>query len=49
MRAQNFTPKMGHFGFSYLIKNYAENTHSISDIIISKWAPYVVQQTLSKV
>ena len=49
IRAQNFTPKMGHFGFSRLIKNYAENTQSITDIIISKWAPYAAQQTLWKV
>ena len=36
IRARNFTPKTGHFGFSYLIKNYAEDTKSITDIIISK-------------
>ena len=31
-----FYLKMGHFGFSYLIKNYAKNTQSVTDIIISK-------------
>ena len=45
IRAQSFARKMGHFGFFKLIKNYAENTQSITDIILSKWYPYVAQQT----
>ena len=46
---QNFTPKMGHFGFFQLIKNYAETTLLIDMKIISQEASYAVQQSLRRV
>ena len=33
---QKFTPKVGHFGFFQLIKNYAENTSLIDKKIYHK-------------
>ena len=46
---QNFTPKMGHFGFFQLIKNYAETTLLIDMKIISQEASHAVQQSLRRV
>ena len=46
IRAQQFTPKMGHFGFFELFENYAKKNESITDIITLRWAPYVAQQIL---
>ena len=46
---QNFTPKMGHFGFFQLIKNYAETTLLIDKYIISLEASSAAQQSLRKV
>ena len=46
---QNFNPKMGHFGFFQLIKNYAETTLLIDKKIISQEASYAAQQSLTKV
>ena len=43
IRAQNFTPKMGHFGFFQLIKNFTETTLLIDEKIISKEASYIAQ------
>ena len=45
---QNFTPKMGHFGFFQLIKNYAETALLIDKNIISLEASYAAQQSLRK-
>ena len=42
---QNFTPKMGHFGFFQLIMNYTETTMLIDEKIISQEA----QQSLRRV
>ena len=46
---KNFTPKMGHFGFFQLIKNYAETTLLIDMKIISQEASYAAQQSLRRV
>ena len=46
---KNFTPKMCHFGFFQLIKNYAETTLLIDKEIISQEASYAVQQSLRRV
>ena len=46
---KNFTPKMGHFGFFQLIKNYAETTLLIDKKIISQEASYAAQQSLRRV
>ena len=46
---QNFTPKMGHFGFFQLIKSYAEITLLIDKNIISQEVPYTSQQSLRSV
>ena len=45
---QNFTPKMGHFGFFQLIKNYAETTLLYDKNIISLEASYAAEQNLRK-
>ena len=37
---RNFTPKIGHFGFFQLIKNYAETTLLIHEKVISHEASY---------
>ena len=47
--SQNFTPKMGHFGFFQLIKNYTETTLLIDEKIISQEASYIAQQSLRRV
>ena len=49
MLNKNFTPKMGHFGFFQLIKNYAETTLLIDMKIISQEASYAAQQSLRRV
>ena len=49
VRPQNFATKMGHSGVFYLIRSYAKNIQSVTDIIISKTAPYIAQQTLRRV
>ena len=41
---QNFTPKMGHFGFFQLIKNYAATILLIDKYYISNKASYTAQQ-----
>ena len=41
-----FYPKMGHFGFFQLIKNYTETTLLIDKKIISQEASYIAQQSL---
>ena len=46
---QNFTPKMGHFGFFHLIKNYTEITLLIDEKVISQEASYLIQQSLRRV
>ena len=46
---KNFTPKMGHFGFFQLIKNYAETTLLIDMKIISQEASYAAQHSLRRV
>ena len=46
---KNFTPKMGHFGFFQLIKNYAKTTLLIDMKIISQEASYAAQQSLRRV
>ena len=46
---KKFTPKMGHFGFFQLIKNYAETTLLIDMKIISQEVSYAVQQSLRRV
>ena len=46
---KNYTPKMGHFGFFQLIKNYAETTLLIDMKIISQEAFYAFQQSLRRV
>ena len=46
---QKFTPKMGHFGFFQLIKNYAETTLLIDEKIISQEASYAAQQSIRRV
>ena len=46
---KNFTPKMGHFGFFQLIKNYTETTLLIDEKIISQEASYAAQQSLRRV
>ena len=46
---KNFTPKMGHFGFFQLIKNYAETTLLIDKKFISPEASYAAQQSLRRV
>ena len=45
---QNFTPKMGHFWFFQLIKNYTETTLLIDEKIISQEASYIAQQSLRR-
>ena len=45
----NFNPKMGHFGFFQLIKNYTETTLLIDMKIISQEASYAAQQSLNRV
>ena len=46
---KNFTPKLGHFGFFQLIKNYAETTLLIDKKIISQEASHAVSQILTRV
>ena len=46
---KNFTPKMGHFGFFQLIKNYAETTLLIDMKIISQEISYAAQQSLRRI
>ena len=46
---KNFTPKMGHFGFFQLIKNYAETTLLIDKKNISQEAFYAAQQNVTTV
>ena len=46
---QNFTPKMGHFGFFQKIKNYAETILLIDKKIISQEASCTAQQSLRRV
>ena len=46
---QNFTPKMGHFGFFQLIKNYTETTLLIDETVLSQEASYIAQQMLRRV
>ena len=46
---KNFTPKMGHFGFFQLIKDYAETTLLIDKKVISQEASYAAQQSLRRV
>ena len=46
---QIFVPKMGHFGFFQLIKNYAETTLLIDEIIKSQEVSYTAQQSSRKV
>ena len=46
---QNFSPKMGQFGFFQLIKNYVETTLLIDKNIISLEASYAAQQSLRRV
>ena len=43
---QNFTPKMGHFNFFQLIKNYTKTVLLIDEKIISQEASYIAQQSL---
>ena len=43
---QNFTSKIGHFGFFQLIKNYAETILLIDKKKISQEASYAAQQSL---
>ena len=43
---KNFSPKMGHFGFIELIKNYAEIILLMDKKIISQEASYAAQQSL---
>ena len=45
---QNFTPKMGHFGFFQLFKNYAENTLLIDKKIIPQEASYTAQASYTE-
>ena len=44
---QNFTPKMGHFGFFQSIKNYTETT-LIDEKVTSQEASYIAQQNLRR-
>ena len=46
---QKFYPKMGHFGFFQLIKNYAETTLLIDEKIISQEASHAAQQSLRRI
>ena len=46
---KNFIPKMGHFGFFQLIKNYAETTLLIDQKVISQEASYASQQSVRRV
>ena len=46
---KKFSPKMGHFGFFQLIKNYAETILLIDKKIISQEAPHAAQQSLRRV
>ena len=46
---QNFTPKMGNFGFFQLIKNYAETTLLINEKYISQEGSYTTQQSSRRV
>ena len=46
---ESFTPKMGHFGFFQLIKNYAETNLLIEKKIVSQEASYAAQQSLLRV
>ena len=46
---KNFTPKLGHFGFFQLIKNYAETTLLIDKKIIWQEASHAVSQILTRV
>ena len=46
---QNCTPKLSHFGFFQLIKNYAETTLWINQKIISQEASYAAQKSLRRV
>ena len=43
---QKFYPKMGHFGFFQLIKNYTETTLLIDKKIIAQEASDAAQQSL---
>ena len=49
IRNQSFSPKMGHFGFFQLIKNYAETTFLIDEEYISQEASYTARQNSSRV
>ena len=49
---QNFTPKMGHFGFFQIIKKYAETALLIDEKCISPnnvYHPYTAQQSPRKI
>ena len=46
---QNFTPKMDHFGFFQLIKNYTETILLIDEKHISQETSYTAQQSSRKV
>ena len=46
---QNFTPKIGRFGFFQLVKNHAETALLIDEKIISQEASYAAQQSLRRV
>ena len=45
----NFIPKLGHFGFFRLIKNYAETTLLIDEEYVSQEASYTAQQSSRRV
>ena len=47
--SQNFTPKMGHFDFFQLIKNYTETTLLIDEKMLWQEASYIAQQSLRRV
>ena len=42
-------PKMGHFSFFHLIKNYAETTLLIDEKYVSQEASYTTQQKSRRV
>ena len=46
---KKITPKVGHFGFFQLIKNYAETILLIDMKFISQETSYAAQQSLTRV
>ena len=46
---KKFNPKMGHFVFFQLIKNYAKTILLIDEKIISQEAPYAALKSLRRV